>query len=88
MGAISPSSAIAPTMQTAPPSPTARAASSTSISTPAMFFTGPLGFRVVDENAPLTFLHCANADHCSIVIAKTDLATLNHIAFDVPDKIR
>jgi catechol 2,3-dioxygenase-like lactoylglutathione lyase family enzyme len=40
---------------------------------------------VVDENAPLTFLHCANADHCSIVMAKTDLPTLNHIAFDVPD---
>jgi catechol 2,3-dioxygenase len=49
------------------------------------FFTGPLGFRVIDENAPLTFLHCANSDHCSIVMAKTELATLNHIAFDVPD---
>ena len=49
------------------------------------FFTKTLGFRVVDENAPLTFLHCANADHCSIVMAKTDLPTLNHIAFDVPD---
>ncbi len=49
------------------------------------FFTGALGFRIVDENAPLTFLHCANTDHCSIVVAKTDLATLNHIAFDVPD---
>ena len=49
------------------------------------FFTKTLGFRVVDENAPLTFLHCANADHCSIVLAKTDLPTLNHIAFDVPD---
>lgn len=49
------------------------------------FFTGALGFRVIDENAPLTFLHCANSDHCSIVIAGTDLATLNHIAFAVPD---
>jgi catechol 2,3-dioxygenase-like lactoylglutathione lyase family enzyme len=49
------------------------------------FFTGTLGFRIVDENAPLTFLHCANADHCSIVLAKTDLPTLNHIAFDLPD---
>jgi catechol 2,3-dioxygenase-like lactoylglutathione lyase family enzyme len=49
------------------------------------FFTATLGFQVVDENAPLSFLHCANADHCSIVMAKTDLATLNHIAFDVPD---
>ena len=49
------------------------------------FFTKTLGFRVVDDNAPLTFLHCANADHCSIVLAKTGLPTLNHIAFDVPD---
>jgi catechol 2,3-dioxygenase-like lactoylglutathione lyase family enzyme len=49
------------------------------------FFTKTLGFRVVDDNAPLTFLHCANTDHCSIVLAKTDLPTLNHIAFDVPD---
>src|SRR5580704_14313964 len=49
------------------------------------FFAKTLGFRVVDENAPLTFLHCANTDHCSIVLAKTDLPTLNHIAFDVSD---
>jgi len=49
------------------------------------FFTKVLGFRVIDENAPLTFLHCANTDHCSIVLAKMDLPTLNHIAFDLPD---
>jgi catechol 2,3-dioxygenase-like lactoylglutathione lyase family enzyme len=49
------------------------------------FFTAALGFRVVDENAPLTFLHCANADHCSVVLARTDLPTLNHIAFDLPE---
>ena len=49
------------------------------------FFTKVLGFRIVDENTPLTFLHCANSDHCSIVMCKMDLATLNHIAFDVPD---
>jgi catechol 2,3-dioxygenase-like lactoylglutathione lyase family enzyme len=49
------------------------------------FFTGTLGFRVVDENAPLSFLHCANTDHCSIVLAKTDLPTLNHIAFAMPE---
>jgi len=42
------------------------------------FFTATLGFRLVDENAPLSFLHCANADHCSIVLARTNLATLNH----------
>jgi catechol 2,3-dioxygenase-like lactoylglutathione lyase family enzyme len=49
------------------------------------FFTGPLGFHVIDDNAPLTFLHCANSDHCSIVLAKTNLPTLNHIAFEMPE---
>ncbi len=49
------------------------------------FFTDTLGFRVIDENAPLSFLHCANADHCSIVMANTKLPTLNHIAFDLPE---
>ena len=29
-----------------------------------------LGFRVIDDNAPLWFLHCANADHCSIVLCQ------------------
>jgi catechol 2,3-dioxygenase len=49
------------------------------------FFTKTLGFRVIDDNAPLWFLHCANSDHCSIVLAKTNLATLNHIAFEMPE---
>jgi catechol 2,3-dioxygenase len=49
------------------------------------FFVNTLGFRLVDDNAPLMFLHCANTDHCSIVLAKTELSTLNHIAFDMPD---
>jgi catechol 2,3-dioxygenase-like lactoylglutathione lyase family enzyme len=49
------------------------------------FFIAALGFRVIDENAPLAFLHCANADHCSIVMADTKLPTLNHIAFDLPE---
>ena len=49
------------------------------------FFTGALGFRVIDDNAPLWFLHCANSDHSSIVLAKTSLPTLNHVAFEMPD---
>jgi catechol 2,3-dioxygenase-like lactoylglutathione lyase family enzyme len=49
------------------------------------FFTEALGFRVVDENAPLWFLHCGNTDHASIVLAKTNLPTLNHIAFGMPE---
>jgi catechol 2,3-dioxygenase-like lactoylglutathione lyase family enzyme len=49
------------------------------------FFTDVLGFRLVDDNAPLWFLHCDNSDHSSIVLAKTNLPTLNHIAFEMPE---
>jgi catechol 2,3-dioxygenase len=49
------------------------------------FFTQALGFRVVDDNAPLWFLHCDNPDHCSIVLCKLNLPTLNHIAFEMPE---
>jgi catechol 2,3-dioxygenase-like lactoylglutathione lyase family enzyme len=49
------------------------------------FFTRTLGFRLIDDNAPLWFFHCANADHHSIVFARTGLATLNHIAFEMAD---
>ena len=40
------------------------------------FFTQTLGFRQIDENAPLWFLHCDSSEHSSIVLAKTWLATL------------
>jgi catechol 2,3-dioxygenase-like lactoylglutathione lyase family enzyme len=49
------------------------------------FFTHALGFRVIDDNAPLWFLHCDNSDHCSIVLCKMNLPTLNHIAFEMPE---
>ena len=49
------------------------------------FFTATLGFRRIDDNAPLWFLHCAGPDHSSIVLAKTNLPTLNHVAFEMPD---
>jgi catechol 2,3-dioxygenase-like lactoylglutathione lyase family enzyme len=49
------------------------------------FFTNVLGFRLVDENAPLWFLHCAIADHASVVLAKTNQPTLNHVAFELPE---
>jgi len=49
------------------------------------FFTDTFGFRVIDDNAPLWFLHCANTDHASIVLAKTNLPTLNHVAFAMAD---
>ena len=49
------------------------------------FFTQTLGFRQIDENAPLWFLRCASSDHSSIVLAKTNQPTLNHVAFELPD---
>lgn len=49
------------------------------------FFTQTLGFRQIDENAPLWFLRCDSAEHSSIVLARTNLATLNHVAFEMPD---
>ena len=49
------------------------------------FFTNVLGFRLADENRPLTFLHCDNSDHHSVVLARAKGATLNHIAFEMPD---
>ncbi len=49
------------------------------------FFTQTLGFRQIDENAPLWFLRCASSDHSSIVLARTNQPTLNHVAFEMPD---
>lgn len=49
------------------------------------FFTEVLGFRVIDENAPLWFLHCQGSEHSSIVLARTNMPTLNHVAFEMPD---
>lgn len=49
------------------------------------FFTKVLGFRLVDDNAPLWFFHCANSDHHSIVFANTGRSTLNHVAFEMAD---
>jgi catechol 2,3-dioxygenase-like lactoylglutathione lyase family enzyme len=49
------------------------------------FFTQTLGFGQIDENAPLWFLRCASSDHSSIVLAKTNQPTLNHVAFEMPD---
>jgi catechol 2,3-dioxygenase len=85
------SSAIAPIMSMTPTKATGRARSRMSTSMRATskgalaFFTKALDFRLIDENAPLWFLHCANTDHCSIVLAKTDLPTLNHVAFEMPE---
>jgi catechol 2,3-dioxygenase len=49
------------------------------------FFTQVLGFRLADENLPLTFLRANSSDHSSIVLARADAPTLNHVAFEMPD---
>jgi catechol 2,3-dioxygenase len=46
--------------------------------------TGVLGFRLSDHNDKFRFLRC-NADHHSVVLGFNDYATLNHIAFEMPD---
>jgi catechol 2,3-dioxygenase-like lactoylglutathione lyase family enzyme len=43
-----------------------------------------LGFTLTDTTARLRFLSC-NADHHSMVLGFTGGATLNHIAFELPD---
>ena len=40
---------------------------------------------MIDDNAPLWFLHCNSTEHSSIVLAKTNMPTLNHVAFEMPD---
>lgn len=47
------------------------------------FYTEVLGFSLIDEGA-YRFLHCDTPDHCSLILAPGRLATLNHIAFELP----
>ena len=49
------------------------------------FLINNLGFKLVDESGPLSFLHCDNTDHSSIVVCGTAKPTVNHIAFELPD---
>ena len=48
------------------------------------FLRDGLGFRLADETKQHRFLNC-NSDHHSLVIGFNDAATLNHIAFEMPD---
>jgi catechol 2,3-dioxygenase len=48
------------------------------------FFVEVLGFSIIDESI-YYFLHCDSTDHSSMVISKSGGATLNHIAFELPD---
>jgi catechol 2,3-dioxygenase-like lactoylglutathione lyase family enzyme len=51
----------------------------------AEFLTAGLGFKLIDASGPLSFFHCGNADHNSMVLAAGTHPTLNHIAFEMPD---
>jgi catechol 2,3-dioxygenase len=49
------------------------------------FMTEVLGLRLIDETVRARFLHAACPDHFSLALVKHGNATLNHIAFDMPD---
>jgi catechol 2,3-dioxygenase-like lactoylglutathione lyase family enzyme len=49
------------------------------------FLVEVLGFRLIDETAALSFFHADNTDHNSFVVARHWSATLNHVAFEMPD---
>ncbi len=49
------------------------------------FLIDNLGFSLIDQSGPLSFLHCDNSDHSSIVVCTASKPTINHIAFELPD---
>jgi catechol 2,3-dioxygenase len=57
----------------------------TDLAATTRFLVDVLGFKVIDETAALTFFHADNADHNSFVAGRHARATLNHVAFDLPD---
>lgn len=48
------------------------------------FFSTVLGFKLSDTTGKFRFIRC-NADHHSLVLGFNQDATLNHIAFEMPD---
>jgi catechol 2,3-dioxygenase-like lactoylglutathione lyase family enzyme len=49
------------------------------------FLVDVLGFRLIDETAALSFFHCDNSDHNSMVVGRHRRPTLNHVAYELPD---
>jgi catechol 2,3-dioxygenase len=49
------------------------------------FLVEALGFRLIDETAALIFFNADSADHSSMVLSKTPIATVNHVAFEMSD---
>lgn len=59
-------------------------ANTTDIGAAVEFYARVLGFSLTDRSKIMAFIRC-NRDHHTIVLADTDVDTLNHIAFLVPD---
>lgn len=49
------------------------------------FLVDVLGFKLIDETAALLFFHADNGDHNSMVVGRYQRATLNHVAYELPD---
>jgi catechol 2,3-dioxygenase len=50
----------------------------------ADFYGEALGFRLSDQTRTMHFIRC-NRDHHSLAFARGSAATLNHVAFEMPD---
>lgn len=49
------------------------------------FLVDALGFKLIDETSSLVFFNADSPDHSAMVLSKTPLATVNHVAFEMPD---
>jgi len=56
---------------------------STDVEASERFAVEKLGFKVSDRTAHMRFLRCNRKHHC-VAYAKSELASLNHIAFEMP----
>ena len=56
---------------------------STDVEAAERFAVEKLGFQVSDRTAHMRFLRCNRKHHC-VAYAKSELASLNHIAFEMP----
>ena len=49
------------------------------------FLIEALGFKLIDETSALVFFNADSPDHSAMVLSKTPLATVNHVAFEMLD---
>jgi len=50
------------------------------------FLVDALGFKLIDETSALVFFNADSPDHSAMVLSKTPIATVNHVAFEMPDQ--